>query len=884
MMGQALVSLPIAYYENNLIFNTNGSCWAAYKLGGFNYDYQSYKTQRGILNSLVHTIKNVTKMKILVIPTTEDVEQHYVNLNKKIRADSLLRDEAVRINNMTYAELKNDCQDWNDYTTYLIVKLQGEAIDQFDLLTKEIFQFFKSPAYAAMRAVLLAPGDITMVEHQKYMAWEAEAFQALNSCVELYRLRPSETQWILKRIMYKGLKTEVPLKKTLEDIEDDDGRVWKKYTPEWKPAAEREKFGGKFEYLRPHKNDVMTMFEGEIKAEGTKAVRIRHDDGTVSYQSYLVVTNVPDIYFGTQDCEWIYSLQKQPIPVEICIDIENIHFKKAVDKLRDEQTKQKAQIKQITKAREAIPSDLNEARIQTETLIRELNDNKLPMNKTSVSICVSGTDLEMVKKQISELKQHFTKREFSAVHPGADQMRFFMQHIPGTESYAADFKQYLSPFPIAGGIFGVNNRVGDSVGYYIGMANGKPVFLNMTQACLKDKSPAATFFGDLGFGKSFNVNVYAYLHVLNGGRCVLIDPKGERSHWKELPIIGSKLNLVNVVELTSDSKNKGLLDPFIMFKNRLDYAAELATSTIMTLLKIEFGSGAHTVLKESVKKVRNSARPCMLGVIKALSEYNPKDELYGVAKAMHRNISSEVDNGLSRLIFGDGTEQAISLDKPMNVICFRGLSLPEKGKLQKDFSAAENTASLLISLSVDFIKQFAWSFPHESKLAVIDESWMLKAIPSGSDMIKSLARMGRSLYIATVLNGHSVLDLPSEELRTTMTYKFCFHTSDEDEAIRMLDYLRLDATPENIGTLMNLQNAECLFSDMNGRVAKLRFDAVFGDLIKFFRTTPVESKATAPEEEKLPEPEEAPARPDEADSDILILDIERRLAALKISV
>jgi len=83
---------------------------------------------------------------------------------------------------------------------------------------------------------------------------------------------------------------------------------------------------------------------------------------------------------------------------------------------------------------------------------------------------------------------------------------------------------------------------------------------------------------------------------------------------------------------------------------------------------------------------------------------------------------------------------------------------------------------------------------------------------------------------------------------------------------------------------MNLQNAECLFSDMNGRVAKLRFDAVFGDLIKFFRTTPVESKATAPEEEKLPEPEEAPARPDEADSDILILDIERRLAALKISV
>lgn len=867
MKAQPMVSCPVTYFEHNLFFNTNGNCWAAYRLGGFNYDFQSYKTQRGILNSLVHTIKNVSHMKILVVPTTEDVEQHYENLKQRIRPDALMRSEALYINGETCAELKKNCEDWNDYTTYLLVKLQGEAIDQFDLLTKEVFQFFRDPIYSAMRLVMLAPDDITAVEYQKYRSWEEETFQVLNSCLELYRLRPREMQWLLKRVTYKGLKKPVPLRKTLETVEGDDGRVYKKYTEDWQPAADKGK-RGKIDYLRPYKSDIMTLFEGEIKCEGIKGVRVTHDDGAVSYQSYMALTNVPDIYFGTTDCEWIYCLQKQPIPVEICIDIENIYYQKAVDKLRNEQKKQKDQIKQIAKAGEDMPSDLMEARDQTETLIRELNDNKLPMNRTTVSICVAGTDLEQIDAQVKELKLYFDKREFSAVRPGADQIRLFMQHVPGSETYAADFKQPLSPFPIAGGIFGVNNRVGDNVGFYIGMANDKPVFLNMTQACRENKSPAATFFGDLGFGKSFNVNDYTYLHVINGGRAVVIDPKGERTHWRSMPLIGKH---VNVAELTSDAKNKGLLDPFIMFANHLDHASELATSSIMDLLKMEFGSETHTILKNCVKKVKNGERPCMQKIVQALDEIPKSHELYKAARSLYLSLESEMDNGLSTLIFGDGTEQAISLDGPLNVICFKGLALPERGKLRKDFSPAENISSVLVSLAVDFIKQFAWSYPNVSKLAVIDESWMLAAIPAGSDLIKSLARMGRSLYIATILNGHSVLDLPSEELRTTMTYKFCFHTSDEDEARRMLDYLKLDATPENIGTLMNLRNAECLFSDMNGRVAKLKFDAVFGDLIKFFSTTPDENKSvlaeTVPKEQDADEATTEPVDTEQENTD-----------------
>ena len=101
--------------------------------------------------------------------------------------------------------------------------------------------------------------------------------------------------------------------------------------------------------------------------------------------------------------------------------------------------------------------------------------------------------------------------------------------------------------------------------------------------------------------------------------------------------------------------------------------------------------------------------------------------------------------------------------------------------------------------------------------------------------------MGRSLFAGTILNGHSVLDLPDEKVRNTITYKFMFHTDDEEEATRMLKFLRLEPSSENIQRIYNLKNRQCLFQDEEGGAGVLTFDAVFQDFIDVFSTTPKES-------------------------------------------
>lgn len=858
-MSRPILGCPIDYYERNLFFNSDNSklnknCWAAYKLGGFNYDFQNRDTKDAILLSLVHTIKNVSHAKIMTIPTTEDVELHYSRFKKKLRPKSALYKAAVHCADSACDYLKQSGESWNDYTTYLFVKLQEEAVDQIDLIGKQMREFFKAPLYGVMSLMLLAPEDITTVTFKRFEKIEEKVYQTLSGCVELHRLQARDMQWLLKRVGYKDLKTSFKLNKTVVNVTDEStGKIRREYSEDWQPYCERGK-KAKVEYFRPHKADIQHLFSGQLKREGNKGISVTHDSGEVSYQSYLVFTNVPEaIIFPGR--EWTLRLLKQPIPVELCIDIENVHYQKALDDLGKIRTELNSQIKDIEDAGESIPTKLFEAHEQIESLCRELGDNRLPMSKTTISICIAGSDPEQVEKDILAVKQHLDKSEFTVERSGADQMQLFMQHIPGTETYTRDFIKRLSPFPIAGGIFGVNNRVGDNVGFYIGMANGKPVFFNPTQACLENKSPAGTLYGDLGYGKSFNANLIVFQHVLNGGRAIVIDPKGERAsgvkHWRNMPVLGT---YTNVVELTGEAKNRGLLDPYIMFPNNLDHAADLARTSLMKLLNVKSGTPADTLLKECVNKVKTTTNPCMMKVVDCIGNIDSSDEYKDTASSMFRNLQATMDNGLSQLLFGSGTEQAINVNSPLNVISFKGMTFPDVDKHEEDYNDDEKLSSVLTYLAVDFTKQFAWLYPHEPKLVLIDESWFITAIQIGRELIKALARLGRSLFLSTLLNGHSVLDLPGDELRATITYKFCFHTNDEREAERMLEYLKLDKTKENINILVakerdgGLGNGECLFSDLYGRVSRLKFDAVFSTLIEFFKTTPTEEN----EKETIP--------------------------------
>lgn len=137
-----------------------------------------------------------------------------------------------------------------------------------------------------------------------------------------------------------------------------------------------------------------------------------------------------------------------------------------------------------------------------------------------------------------------------------------------------------------------------------------------------------------------------------------------------------------------------------------------------------------------------------------------------------------------------------------------------------------------------FAKKFALIKRNVFSVILFDESWALAKTTEGVKMYDYLTRMGRSLYTGCIFNGHSVLDLPTEAIKNTITYKFCFCTTNENEAVRMCEYLGLEPNAQNKAAIMNMGNGECMFQDLDKHVGILRFDAVFQDIIDVFSTTP----------------------------------------------
>lgn len=127
----------------------------------------------------------------------------------------------------------------------------------------------------------------------------------------------------------------------------------------------------------------------------------------------------------------------------------------------------------------------------------------------------------------------------------------------------------ITPRTLAAGIIGATHELGDHEGHYIGTTGKerKPVFLEMGLASLLDESPAATFYGRLGVGKSFNANLLLYLNLIFGGYGIIFDPKGERSHWEK--DLSTLKGFITTVTIGTSAEDEGMLDAYKIYNNMI---------------------------------------------------------------------------------------------------------------------------------------------------------------------------------------------------------------------------------------------------------------------------------------------------------------------------
>ena len=849
-----MIKCPIDYYTDNIIFNSDKSCWAVFALNGYDYDFLSTDGKISMLYKTARFLSGITsEAQILIIPIQQNRKEHFKKLRQRINKEDILYQKALNHINLTEKYLEQTVLakgSINDYKTYIVVKLQEK--DETDIVSssinaiKEQIQFIvKSPINAIDVMMNLDTKDILLSRINLCIKLAAKWFNEQNLRIELQKCDVEEVQWLFRRMSYRGLNQGIRLFYGSQDKKQ-----------KWQPKAETMEME-EDTIIKPLKRDIVNLFSGTIKSRN-RVVTV-DNDRAVSYQTFMVLANIPDEDDFPGGVEWIYMTQKYDSQAEICIHIKATDYRSGLRALDLKKREIDSQIEHVNGANADIPEELWESKEYAALLESELRENRAPVLRTSVSICLAADNLDLLETKVTLVKNTYEDCNFVIERPLTDQIKLYMQFIPSVGSTIKDYVMPLTPKTLAGGVIGATHELGDNVGPYIGSTGmeGKHVYLDMGLACLKNKSASATFFGNLGVGKSFNANLLLILNILYGGYGLIFDPKGERSHWEgDLQILKG---LITTVSLSADPQFKGKLDPYNLYREDLNLANELALNVISELFKIDPKSDDYTALLEAARiiKIKEGIRPSMLALTDILGSFSESDYLFKNARNLARKLRLQRDNGMSQLLIGDGTEEAITLDNRLNILQIQNLKLPSPEAKKEDYTSEETLSTVLMMVISHFAKKFALVKRPVFKTILFDESWALGKTVEGAKLYDYLSRMGRSLFTGCIFNGHSVLDIPSEGIKNTITYKFCFCTTNDKEAERMLQFLNLEVTEENKNIVKTLKNGQCLFQDLSGHIGILNFDAVFQDIIEVFNTTPstepIADQQSNKENEKQPE-------------------------------
>ncbi|EEG88720.1 hypothetical protein COPCOM_02810 [Coprococcus comes ATCC 27758] len=573
--------------------------------------------------------------------------------------------------------------------------------------------------------------------------------------------------------------------------------------------------------------------------ESQRYLRLEHEDKE-SYVSYFTVNAiVGELDFPSSEI-FYFQQQQFTFPVDTSMNVEIVENRKALTTVRNKKKELKDLDNHAYQAGSETSSNVVDALDSVDELETDLDQSKESMYKLSYVIRVSAPDLDELKRRCDEVKDFYDDLNVKLVRPAGDMLGLHSEFLPASKRYINDYVQYVKSDFLAGLGFGATQQLGETTGIYMGYSvdTGRNVYLQPSLASQGVKGTvtnalASAFVGSLGGGKSFCNNLLVYYAVLFGGQALLLDPKSERGNWKEtLPEIAHEINIVN---LTSDKDNAGLLDPFVIMKNVKD-AESLAIDILTFLTGISSRDGEKfPVLRKAVRSVTQSDSRGLLHVI---------DELRSEDTPISRNIADHIDSftdyDFAHLLFSDGTvENAISLDNQLNIIQVADLVLPDKDTTFEEYTTIELlSVSMLIVIST-----FALDFIHSDrsifKIVDLDEAWAFLNVAQGETLSNKLVRAGRAMQAGVYFVTQSSGDVAKESLKNNIGLKFAFRSTDINEIKQTLEFFGIDKDDENNQKrLRDLENGQCLLQDLYGRVGVVQIHPVFEELLHAFDTRP----------------------------------------------
>ena len=806
---------PIKYIDNNLVWNKDNEVFAYYELIPYNYSFLSAEQKFIVHDSFRQLIAQSREGKIHALQIATESSVRSIQEQSKKLVTGRLRDVAIqKIDEQTEALVSMIGDNQVDYRFFIGFKLiVTEEKVSLESVKKSAFMTFKEflneVNHTLMNDFISMPDD----EINRYMKMEKLLENKISRRFKFRRLDKNDFGYLIEHIYgrdgvaYEDYKYSLPKKKLKK------ATLIKQY-----------------DLIRP----TRCLIE-----ESQRYLRLEHEDSE-SFVSYFTVNAiVGELDFPSSEI-FYFQQQQFTFPVDTSMNVEIVGNRKALSTVRNKKKELKDLDNHAYQSGSETSSNVVDALDSVDELETDLDQSKESMYKLSYVIRVSAPDLDELKRRCDEVKDFYDDLNVKLVRPAGDMLGLHSEFLPASKRYINDYVQYVKSDFLAGLGFGATQQLGENTGIYIGYSvdTGRNVYLQPSLASQGIKGTvtnalASAFVGSLGGGKSFCNNLIVYYSVLFGGQAVILDPKSERGNWKEtLPEIAHEINIVN---LTSDKDNAGLLDPFVIMKNVKD-AESLAIDILTFLTGISSRDGEKfPVLRKAVRAVTQSDQRGLLHVI---------DELRREDTAIARNIADHIDSftdyDFAHLLFSDGSvSNAISLDNQLNIIQVADLVLPDKDTTFEEYTTIE----LLSVAMLIVISTFALDFIHSDrsifKIVDLDEAWAFLNVAQGETLSNKLVRAGRAMQAGVYFVTQSSGDVSKESLKNNIGLKFAFRSTDINEIKQTLEFFGIDKDDENNQKrLRDLENGQCLLQDLYGRVGVVQIHPVFEELLHAFDTRP----------------------------------------------
>ena len=806
---------PIKYIDNNLVWNKDNEVFAYYELIPYNYSFLSAEQKFIVHDSFRQLIAQSREGKIHALQIATESSIRSMQEQSKKLVTGKLREVAVqKIDEQTEALVSMIGDNQVDYRFFLGFKLMVTE-EQLNLknIKKSAWltftEFLHEVNHTLMNDFVSMPND----EINRYMKMEKLLENKISRRFKVRRLEINDFGYLMEHlygrdgIAYEDYEYQLPKKK-----------------------LQKETLIKYYDLIRPTRCVI---------EESQRYLRLEHEDKE-NYVSYFTVNAiVGELDFPSSEI-FYFQQQQFTFPVDTSMNVEIVENRKALTTVRNKKKELKDLDNHAYQAGSETSSNVVDALDSVDELETDLDQSKESMYKLSYVIRVSAPDLDELKRRCDEVKDFYDDLNVKLVRPAGDMLGLHSEFLPASKRYINDYVQYVKSDFLAGLGFGATQQLGENTGIYMGYSvdTGRNVYLQPSLASQGVKGTvtnalASAFVGSLGGGKSFCNNLLVYYSVLFGGQAIILDPKSERGNWKEtLPEIAHEINIVN---LTSDKDNAGLLDPFVIMKNVKD-AESLAIDILTFLTGISSRDGEKfPVLRKAVRSVTQSDSRGLLHVI---------DELRREDTPISRNIADHIDSftdyDFAHLLFSDGTvENAISLDNQLNIIQVADLVLPDKDTTFEEYTTIELlSVSMLIVIST-----FALDFIHSDrsifKIVDLDEAWAFLNVAQGETLSNKLVRAGRAMQAGVYFVTQSSGDVSKESLKNNIGLKFAFRSTDINEIKQTLEFFGIDKDDENNQKrLRDLENGQCLLQDLYGRVGVVQIHPVFEELLHAFDTRP----------------------------------------------